>query len=397
MSPGARGSAAPAPGGVFGDLPGGRLLLWATMAVMLAAAAIRLPYEFWRLIFDAGQYGAIDLRIVSTFVTDWFSGRPATGTYPPASYVLLWPFQGWLPLPQLRWLWAVSLVPMLFWLIRLLERAAGLEAPLEKRWFRFFALSNYATVIVIGSGQLAIHLLPALLAGILLVHGRDRSATAELGAAALLLLALIKPSLSAPFFWVALFACRARRVVLGVGAAYVGLTLAAMGFRPEDGGTLIRSWLASASAMGSGYANLRDWELPFGLSEHSVALSLGVLAAWGVWVFARRRADLWILLGATAIVARTWTYHRLYDDLLIFIPLVALLRIRREAADEAWVRSVIGALVAACWVGLMGPGTLLQASGSLATLYRTGQAVTWAAMLILLVYEAGRSHRSAGA
>jgi len=46
----------------------------------------------------------------------------------------------------------------------------------------------------------------------------------------------------------------------------------------------------------------------------------------GLWTFVNRRADLWLLISVTAIVARTWTYHGLYDDLLFVFPMVALFR-----------------------------------------------------------------------
>jgi hypothetical protein len=44
---------------------------------------------------------------------------------------------------------------------------------------------------------------------------------------------------------------------------------------------------------------------------------------------------LWLLLGVTALVARFWTYHRWYDDLLILLPMIALFRIaqQRPSAD----------------------------------------------------------------
>jgi hypothetical protein len=55
---------------------------------------------------------------------------------------------------------------------------------------------------------------------------------------------------------------------------------------------------------------------------------------------------LWLLIGVTAIVARFWTYHRPYDDLLMLLPAIALFSIG-EAARGATPpsTSIAGALL----------------------------------------------------
>ena len=69
--------------------------------LMAVAAAVWLGYEFWRLIWQSGEMGAIDLRQRHNEVQAWFAGRPVygeivTAVYPPASYAILWPLMGWL-------------------------------------------------------------------------------------------------------------------------------------------------------------------------------------------------------------------------------------------------------------------------------------------------------------
>ena len=56
------------------------------------------------------------------------------------------------------------------------------------------------------NGQLALHLLPTVVAGLLLLLRRPPSWGRDLAGAGLLLVALAKPTLTAPFMWIAITA-----------------------------------------------------------------------------------------------------------------------------------------------------------------------------------------------
>lgn len=56
-------------------------------------------------------------------------------------------------------------------------------------------------------------------------------------------------------------------------------------------------------------------------------VSLGILLIFGLWVSQNRHVDFWVLMGIGAIVARMWTYHMMYDDLIIVLPMIALFRV----------------------------------------------------------------------
>ena len=99
----------------------------AAVALMSLAAVIWLGYEFWRLLLQASPAGALDLMLRFTETRLWFAGQPVyeiekTGVYPPATYLLLWPFLGWLNSMHARWLWALTSVLALAWLIGLFLR-----------------------------------------------------------------------------------------------------------------------------------------------------------------------------------------------------------------------------------------------------------------------------------
>ena len=79
-----------------------------------------------------------------------------------------------------------------------------------------------------------------------------------------------------------------------------------------------------------GYANEHSWLEAIKLEGLEGPASLLALMILGFWVYRYRRADIWILMGVTALVARFWTYHMWYDDLLILLPMVALFRIANQ-------------------------------------------------------------------
>ena len=93
-------------------------LLGIAAALMLVAALVWLTYEFWRLLWQTGWWGAVDLRTLHGLVREWFGGRPVYSTspdaiHPPATYALLWPLLGWLEFTPARWLWAVTVLTVL--------------------------------------------------------------------------------------------------------------------------------------------------------------------------------------------------------------------------------------------------------------------------------------------
>jgi hypothetical protein len=66
--------------------------------------------------------------------------------------------------------------------------------------------------------------------------------------------------------------------------------------------------------------------------------------------------DLWLLLGVTAIVARLWTYHRRYDDLLLLLPMITLFRITKQPCYSDIVRLCAAAFFLGNWMLLLAPG-----------------------------------------
>jgi hypothetical protein len=116
----------------------------------------------------------------------------------------------------------------------------------------------------------------------------------------------------------------------------------------------------------------------------------------GWWVFRHRTADTWVLLGVCAIVAHFWMPHRLYDDVLILMPMIALLRLAATGprSDEADITAAI--LFAATWLTMHAPASLLALDPPVSTAMEISQTVVWVAVLALLVRTARAARRPTG-
>jgi hypothetical protein len=376
----------------------GLVIMRFAAALMTVAALVWLGYEFWRLLWQEGYWGAIDLRNHYEVMNGLIAGRPVyseirpPATYPPASYIMFWPFLGWLSLTAARWLWAATTLAALGWLVCLVVRESRADTPLARAFVALMPLSMYATGAAIGNGQLIVHILPALVAGLgLLYYGRSGWRNDVL-VALLFLFTLVKPSVSAPFFWIVLFSARTLQPAALVVLGYAGLTLFAASFQHSSLLALLGDWLANPALGQPGQANLRAWMVNLGLEQWSVPASILTLAVLGFWTYRHRRVGLWLLLGVTALVARMWMYHRWYDDLLILLPMVALFRIAKTGPSDG--RDIVaGVLLAAAVFAMLAPGGLFLFPPPWNTLYSSGQTIIWIVLLVFLLDRARRIKR----
>jgi hypothetical protein len=136
--------------------------------------------------------------------------------------------------------------------------------------------------------------------------------------------------------------------------------------------------------------NLHEWMSAAGMGEWIPYGSLLVFALLGAWVLFHRTAPVWLALGVAAIAARTWTYHALYDDLLLVVPIVALLRAARETPVGGGRAVATGLVVFAGWCSALVPARLLTAPSPWDLAFRAGQTLVWAAVLVALVALASR-------
>lgn len=410
--------------------------MWASLAylafrgavvLMALLAAAKLGDEMLRLVWRSGRTAAIDLHARHTDVHAWFAGLPVyqtmvAPTYPPASHALLWPFLGWLPFDAARWFWAATTVVALAVMTWLVVRESGATGTWPRAFAALMLLAMNATGVAIGNGQLILHVLAPLVGGLLLIHRGRGSWAEDLVASACVIFAMVKVTLAAPFLWLVLFAppsatgdrvwpWRLRPTVL-VAAGYVALTVFAASF--QDGGLALqlREWLRvgrEVSARGGDYANLNAWLNEAGLSRLVLPVSLVMLVALGAWLYRYRRLDLWVRLGVAALVARFWSYHRVYDDVLVVLAMVALLRIVTSvdrsnraiaavpapdgAVRDARARGVATAIIGTAMFFMLLPARLGTAPPPWSSIFNGTHTITWLAMLAFLGWHAEDGYR----
>jgi len=400
----------------------GRAMAIATL-VMAVVATGWLAYELWRLLWQPVPQGARDHVQRWWEVQWWFAGDVlygilGTAVYPPASYLMFWPFMGWLDHTPARWLWALTSLAVLVILVRICVRESLATTRLERAFVACLPLSMYATGATIGNGQVTLHALTSLLAGLLLLRRPKAGWQLDLTAAGLVLFGLIKVTVTAPFFWFVVFVPGRVRPALLVVVGYALLSVG--GAAPQKDSTVQLLWKwQEAGLRGVEYAATREasanvhtqiagaveeamkatgnaratgperrkWEQRkrFWLRVSSLTM-LGLLGAWTLW---RRRAEPWALLGVSAVVARFWTYHNWYDDLLILLPMIALFRLAKSAAGS-WTGTAAGLLVAASVPVMIAPGGLYLLPSPWKELYVVTQILLWIAMAGLLVLSSVR-------
>ena len=385
------------------------MLLRAAIVIMAIASLVWLSYQFWRLLWGSAPIwhtsptGAVDLKILHRLVHEWFAGRPVyrelpTAVHPPATYVLLWPMLGWLDVGPARWLWGVTTVVALTALVYIVVRESRADSSLERAFVALITCSIYATGAAIGNGQLIVHLLPMMLVGILMLHRRRRERQAHLLASALILATLVKPSISVPFLWLALFVPRFPGPVPLVALGYCVLTLFAVSFQDSTLTALVHDWQSRSSSLavaaGQGnVANLHVWLGSLGLKKGIFPTSLALLLALGLWSYRYRHIDIWILMGVTAYVARLWTYHRWYDDALILLPIVALFRIAKCGPADHAADVIAGVLLGVTVLLMLAPGGLFLLPPPWDTVYVFGQVIVWIVTLVFLLEQAQAENR----
>ena len=375
-----------------------RYIFLVAIAIMAAYALLKLTPGFGSLVVDSdGRPNAVDLKKRYEEVQRWFSGKPVyaeveRATYPPQSYVVLWPFLGWITLSAARWLWAITSVAALAWLAFLLVRRSGASTCRERMFVALLPLSMHATGVTLETGQLIIHVLPPLLTALIIAHERPTGWRSTSAVALLTLAALVKPTISVPFLWLILFLPGTVKPFLLVLFGYIGLSLFAASFQEGNLLALINSWLTQSAmdplVSDGGSAHLHSLLASLGLQQWNLPASFLVLVALGIWTYRYRREDLWLILGITSIVARLWSYHLIYDNLLIVFSEVALYRTvrQRQLADPT---GILAAVLLTLTVLLMLPPTRLFLFWP--ALFRAAEVFVWLCVLVFLLSQPRRN------
>lgn len=383
------------------------IALRAAAVVLGFLAAAKLTDEFRRLLFGTPEdLGAVDLVRRWRETVAWFAGEPVyamdDAIYPPATYPVLWPITGWLSFEGARWAWAVVYAGLLAWFAVFCARESGARTREGRIVAGLLPLAFNSTGATIGNGQLLLFSLPPILVACLRLARRAPSAGGDAVAALLFCVAMVKPSATAPFAFIFLSMPRRLRPAVLAAAAYLALTAFALLFQPLDL-SVLRGTNVHESAtriIGASYGSLQSALVHAGFVDSPLMVLLPVLAllGFGLWAHLRRDADPWLLMAVAALVARMGWYHRVYDDLLTLVAVMALLRCaagRIGGATDDGSRAAVARLLA---VGVTAVAILPARShvGNWWGVARSVNVVTvglWLASLLFLAREAAREHR----
>ena len=427
-------------------------LMGVVSVVWLSYQSWRYFYGPSQLGTQRVSLGGIDLQNRFRETRAWFRGENVyaihpDAVYPPASYALLG-----MVFNRLRWqivkiLWyGLSLVSVgvLSWQ---LVRQSLAQSRVERVFVGLMPFAFYATGAALGNGQLVVFVLPLVLNAVLLLTRPGLTPWDTWRGALLMLCALVQPTIAAPFFWLVMFVAPRIKPAVLVVAMYLGLTAFAVPFQigatipakpkpagktpaaaktsasakasspaPEptptpapgevpppdasqtDGSVqILNTWSARAThgayhgSLKGGYASVHDLLAAIGLARWNWPVSLAILLGLGAWIFRNRQADLWLLLAVTAIVARIWTYHRWYDDLLLLFPLIALFRMMKLPRFSPQTKTLAAGLFFWIWLFLLPPGVLYTVRDPNVLL---GIQVTgWIAGLVFLAYQVHRERQ----
>jgi hypothetical protein len=346
----------------------------------------------------------------------------------------------WQIVKVLWYLLSLASVSVLSWQ---LVRHSLAQSRLERVFVGMLPFAFYATGAALGNGQLVVFVLPLVLNAVLLLTRPGLTTWDTWRGAVMMLFALVQPTIAAPFFWLVMFVAPRIKPAVLVVAMYLGVTAFAVPFqigatipaKPKpvgktpatakastpapkpipspapksgevpppnalqtDGPTQILTiWSRRAThgayhgSLRGGYASVHDLLAAVGLSRWNWPVSVAILMLLGAWIYRNRQADLWLLLAVTAIVARIWTYHRWYDDLLLIVPLIALFRMTKLPHVSPDTKTMAAGLFFWIWLFLLAPGVLytLRSPDVLLGIQVTG----WIAALVFLAYQIHRERR----
>jgi hypothetical protein len=383
-----------------------RVVLSLAVAIMAVVAFVWLGYEFFRFLWQPDRIGsrsihpgAIDLRILHDLVTRWFRGIPiytgvksSLAVHPPATYAILWPIYGWTGVKTTMFVWTTTAVAALGWLIFLVVWESCASSFLERTFMALMPLAIYPTGAIIGNGQIVIHIIPMTIAGLLLICSGAGGWTRDLLGSFLFLAALAKPIIAAPFFWIIIFSAGSFRPAGLICTGYMVLTLFAATFQDAGFVSLFQQWMTNASYLGvsAGEANLHILLGYLGLQVCLLPASFLLLCLLGFWVYRYRHCDIWLLMGVAALIARFWSYHRWYDDLLILLPMITLFRIAKSDFSARGMDLLAGLLLGITLFFMLAPGGLYLLPPPWNMRYVGAQVVIWIVNLIFLMVYAHR-------
>src|SRR5262249_53699989 len=153
-----------------------RILIPSILILALIPLALKYLYETQRILALVPGSGGIDLGYYVRWTHAWFSGTNIylaladPQGYPPASFLVLYPFTGWLPMEGARYIWAIANIVAFIVVAVIAIRATDAKTLPQRLAIIFLALYINGTSVNYGNGQTAMLQLAFLLPAVLILH-----------------------------------------------------------------------------------------------------------------------------------------------------------------------------------------------------------------------------------
>jgi len=261
-----------------------------------------------------------------------------------------------------------------------------------------------AAHVTVGIGQLGLFIVPLLITGITVIHNNKKGIIArDIAGSLLFIVALVKPTISAPFFWIVLFSGRVQPAIFVI-TGYLALYIFSASFQEAGLVELTKSWLDLGSSLAAdshkGSLNISYYatysqDINDIFPHVNISISLILLMLLGMWIYYYRRIDLWTLLGVTGIFARVWTYHHTYDDVVILLTMIALFRIAKDGIYSEIAKLIASTLLFATVIINFFPSYVLRVwQAPWPFIYIVIHIAVWAGLLVFLLLIAHMQNKS---
>ena len=375
----------------------GRVAVWLATLGVSVIAIHRMSYALPHAVRKVEHWSAVNVAYRYDELTRFFGGVPIYHenfgrlTYPPATYVFLWPVLGWLPLESARVLFVATNLASAIVIALLAYRLADRHPQAERFLIVAMVFACYPLQISVFLGHMPAQVVALVAIAALILRARVSWAT-DVAASACLAASLVKPTLAPPLVAAVLIATWRWRPVLLTGGIYAGVALIASTAQPAGFVELHLAWLrantshAVAAELIEALPNLHNWLSWAGHGRWGPAASILALVGYSVWAWRRRHADVWLLLGTGALVARLWSYHRPYDDIVILLAAIALLRVAR--GPDPGLRIPAAVLFAVTCLTLLTPAWALYNLDrpTIRAVY-TAQTTVWVTVMAFLLFR----------
>ena len=374
----------------------GNAVAWLATIGVSVMAIHRMRYALPHAVTRVEHWSAVNVAYRHDELTRFFDGASIYHaefgrlTYPPATYVFLWPILGWLPLDSARVLFVATNLTSAAIIALVAYRLADRHPQAERFLIVALIFASYPLQISVFLGHMPAQVVALVAIGALILTRAQPRWLTDVVASACLSASLVKPTLAPPLIAAVLIATWRWRPVLLTGALYVAVAVIASTAQPTGFMELHLAWLnantahAVAAELAEALPNLHNWLSWVGLGRWGPVASILALAAYATWAWRRRWLDVWLLLGTAALVARLWSYHRPYDDIVILLSAIALLRVAR--GPDRRLRVAAAVLFAATCAALLTPAwALYNLEGPTKRLVYAAQTTLWVTLLIFLL------------